>query len=868
MLPPTSLQLKALSAIPATLRRPVLLGAAATYCLHASTTHPYTSRRALSTSRSYAAAKAHLAHAVALQIPEFRTSAIKEVGPDDLFKSFSLSSAPDKPVEDGLRTLFTTNPASFSYAQSDFYKLRKNTRMPEVCILGRSNVGKSSLVNAVADRAQNGLAKVSSKAGKTKSINMYGFGPAPTLKELAGQAAEYKGKEDIPSHTFQLVDLPGYGHRSMKEWGKHISLYLSKRDALKGAVLLIDAEVGPKQGDLDALELLSKFQLKTAIILTKADKVKGGVQGLHDTCKKVWDALHNVEQKIKEGNWTWEKDIFVTASGAKDAIVRKSTATTARLAVAQLAGLIQDNRPKVARDQRWTGKMVSFDDLEWAPTKTAEPATATVKAPEPAAKTAKSSEPTGAPAQKADQTAKINKLREADLLSKSFPPTKTDPLSFLSGLGYVPRPPNKLRVQASPREPGRTLDSPKFESSLLDTVFDIAPLGAARPRLKGAPPAGRKACRGMRKRAEFRSEATLNLVPHPPSSSPLSEFDRAFAHVEPPKSARERKKLSKLSQPWRSQPASMTASIPKLPSNPSEPPLAFDLALVTPPRNGTERRLLKALDLDQSQEIPKDTATSATAFDAAFAQLEGAAHQQRATKNLSAIRATANHRSAFDALPGHIQPSRGRRRSSFGGRKFSILAGGQSRAYHSSKVVTSTQRLRPPPPHTSEEVDTLLDDFCATLTTDSPRDDLQRHFEKRAAQGVSGVKPIARAQERRMKYNARVCSDREARILKVRAERIEKHRRDTELRERMGREEGDEMFMGEEFNRHEGWARLEAQKFDRPKRLVPYYEPISESGGQEQTTQEDDLEKLMLKSRHEARVGKKSKIVDDGGVWG
>ncbi|KAI1260138.1 hypothetical protein F5Y18DRAFT_420271 [Xylariaceae sp. FL1019] len=539
MLPPTSLQLKALSAISATLRRPVLLRAAAPYHLRASTTHPYTNRRLFSTSDSYAATKAHIAHAAALQIPDFRTSAIKEIAPDDLFKSFSLISAPDKPVEDGLRTLFTTNPASFSYAQSDFYKLRKNTRMPEVCILGRSNVGKSSLVNAVADRVQNGLAKVSSKAGKTKSINMYGFGPAPTLKELAGQAAEYKGKEDIPSHTFQLVDLPGYGHRSMKEWGKHISLYLSKRDALKGAVLLIDAEVGPKQGDLDALDLLSEFQVKTAIILTKADKVKGGVNGLQDTCKKVWDALHNVEQKIKEGNWTWEKDVFVTASGAKDAVIRKSTATTARLAVAQLAGLTQDNRPKVARDQRWTGKMISFDDLQWAPTGAAEPATATSKAPAPAVQSADVSEP----ATKAAKTSEPN--------------------------------------------------SSKLESA------------------------------------------------------------------------------------------------------------------------------------------------------------RGAARQQSAMKNMSNIRTLANHNPAFGALPGNAQRALRAKRPSLGRRTFSTSSRAQSRAAHVPKESTSTPELKQPSPHTGEELDMVVDNFCDTLTTDTPRDELRRLFEMRSARDQSWRKPITRAQERR-----------------------------------------------------------------------------------------------------------------------
>ncbi|KAI3321159.1 hypothetical protein HD806DRAFT_503168 [Xylariaceae sp. AK1471] len=355
-----SLQLKALLAIPATLR-PVLLGAS-------SPSRPrWTHSRLFSASPlNYGTVK--YPNVAALVIPEFRTSSIAEITSDDLFKTSSLSSAPGQPLEDELTKLFTKNPAAFAYAESDFYKLKKNTRVPEVCILGRSNVGKSSLVNAVANRQTNGLAYISSKAGKTRSINTYGFGPAPTIQELQGKAAEYKG-EDKPTHTFHLVDMPGYGHASQKEWGKNISLYLNKRNAVKGAIVLIDAEVGPKDSDFHLLQLLSAAQLKTAIVLTKADKVKKGLEGLRETCTKVWDGIRTIEASITEGNWVWEKDVYVTAVGARDSAVVKSTVTTARLAVARLAGLVKDERPNVERNQRWSGKMISFDDLQYLPTK-------------------------------------------------------------------------------------------------------------------------------------------------------------------------------------------------------------------------------------------------------------------------------------------------------------------------------------------------------------------------------------------------------------------------------------------------------------------------------------------------------------------
>lgn len=366
MAPATPLQLTAFLAMPTALRR-ALLGALA----------PPSPR--WTQSRFFCASPrrhgpVQYPDVAALVIPEFRTSEITEIAPDELFKTSSLSSAPGQPLEEELAKLYTKNPAAFVYAESDFYKLRKNTRVPEVCVLGRSNVGKSSFVNALANRPSNALAHVSTKAGKTRSINTYGFGPAPTTKELQAQGAKYKD-EDIPTHAFYFVDMPGYGHASLKEWGRNISLYLNKRTNVKGAIVLIDAEVGPKNSDLHLLQVLSVAQVKTAIVLTKADKVKKGLEGLRETCKKVWDAVHSIEARTTSGSWTWEKDVYITAVGARDPAVVASTVATARLAVARLAGLVKDERPNSERNQRWSGKMISFDELQYAPSKSIPPET-------------------------------------------------------------------------------------------------------------------------------------------------------------------------------------------------------------------------------------------------------------------------------------------------------------------------------------------------------------------------------------------------------------------------------------------------------------------------------------------------------------
>ncbi|KAI1077219.1 hypothetical protein F5B20DRAFT_277377 [Whalleya microplaca] len=363
-------QLKTLLAMPASLR-PVLFGV------------PLPVRpgeaRLFSTSPRDASKYPNIA---AFLMPELQNAQPAELTPEELFKTSVLPSAPDEPLPDELTSLFTKNPPTFYYGEQSFYKLKKNTRIPEVCILGRSNVGKSSFVNALANRNNKVLAYVSNKAGKTRLMNTYGFGPAPSRKQLAAEAAEYKGKEDIPTHSFYLVDMPGYGYGSLKEWGHNITLYLTKRVGVKGAIVLIDAEVGPKQTDLQLLELLSAANKKTAIILTKADKVKGGVVGLRKTCTKLLDALYLIEKQL--GNYAvWEKEIFVTAVGARDHNVVTSTVATGRLAVARLAGLAQDTRPKPEKHEGFSGKIISFDDLQYAaaPTKSSTPTSPESAAP-------------------------------------------------------------------------------------------------------------------------------------------------------------------------------------------------------------------------------------------------------------------------------------------------------------------------------------------------------------------------------------------------------------------------------------------------------------------------------------------------------
>jgi GTP-binding protein len=124
----------------------------------------------------------------------------------------------------------------------------------EIAFAGRSNVGKSSLINALTNR--NSLARISRTPGRTQQINFF---------DLAGRLV--------------LVDLPGHGYAKVgravvKEWSKLISAYLKGRPNLVRLLLLIDSRVGFKEPDLKLMDLLDKAALSYQVVMTKADEMK------------------------------------------------------------------------------------------------------------------------------------------------------------------------------------------------------------------------------------------------------------------------------------------------------------------------------------------------------------------------------------------------------------------------------------------------------------------------------------------------------------------------------------------------------------------------------------------------------------------
>jgi len=124
----------------------------------------------------------------------------------------------------------------------------------EIAVVGRSNVGKSSLINALAN--QRNLAKVSKTPGRTQLVNLFGLG-----------------------QTTGVVDLPGYGYaavpgRVKAGWEKMIVSYLLERESLIEVLVLVDGEIGPTKLDVQMLEHLRYNDVPFQVVATKHDKVK------------------------------------------------------------------------------------------------------------------------------------------------------------------------------------------------------------------------------------------------------------------------------------------------------------------------------------------------------------------------------------------------------------------------------------------------------------------------------------------------------------------------------------------------------------------------------------------------------------------
>lgn len=156
--------------------------------------------------------------------------------------------------------------------------------LPEICLAGRSNVGKSSFINAMCNRKS--LARVSSTPGKTRTLNFY----------------------DI-NHELRFVDVPGYGYAKVNdktnlEFGEMMETYISERKNLKAMILLVDLRHYPTADDISMYEFVKYYDLPVILVATKEDKVK------RSEVKKN-------ENKIKEKLNFRDEDVLIRFSSLK-----------------------------------------------------------------------------------------------------------------------------------------------------------------------------------------------------------------------------------------------------------------------------------------------------------------------------------------------------------------------------------------------------------------------------------------------------------------------------------------------------------------------------------------------------------------------
>lgn len=165
-----------------------------------------------------------------------------------------MNEAADEEIAEAARKLFA-GPVEFLKSAPEL-KFLPEPNLPEIAFAGRSNVGKSSLLNALTNRR--GLARTSNTPGRTQELNVFDVGEPPRIR---------------------LVDMPGYGFAEaprdlVRRWRFLVNDYLRGRAVLKRALVLIDSRHGLKDVDREVMRMLDDAAVSYHLVLTKADKVK------------------------------------------------------------------------------------------------------------------------------------------------------------------------------------------------------------------------------------------------------------------------------------------------------------------------------------------------------------------------------------------------------------------------------------------------------------------------------------------------------------------------------------------------------------------------------------------------------------------
>jgi GTP-binding protein len=165
-----------------------------------------------------------------------------------------MNEAADVEIAEAARKLFA-GPVGFLKSAPEL-RFLPESNLPEIAFAGRSNVGKSSLLNALTNRR--GLARTSNTPGRTQELNIFDVGEPPRIR---------------------LVDMPGYGFAEaprdlVKRWRFLVNDYLRSRAVLKRALVLIDSRHGLKDVDREVMAMLDDAAVSYHLVLTKADKAK------------------------------------------------------------------------------------------------------------------------------------------------------------------------------------------------------------------------------------------------------------------------------------------------------------------------------------------------------------------------------------------------------------------------------------------------------------------------------------------------------------------------------------------------------------------------------------------------------------------
>jgi len=197
---------------------------------------------------------------------------------------------------------------------SNDYKFHSKDKNPEFAFIGRSNVGKSSLINLLAGTKN--LAYISSKPGKTRLINYFlveaGIDKTHTGKFLNKAKTSVNSYDLIKEKKWCLVDLPGYGFarisKSMKNHiDKLIKGYILTSPNLHCLFLLIDSRHEPQQNDLDFINFLGENRVPFVLVFTKSDKIKSIL---------LQNNIHKFKEAMLE-DWETLPEIFITSAKKK-----------------------------------------------------------------------------------------------------------------------------------------------------------------------------------------------------------------------------------------------------------------------------------------------------------------------------------------------------------------------------------------------------------------------------------------------------------------------------------------------------------------------------------------------------------------------